>query len=69
LAGVTWAVGAAVAFLTIAERLVGHADGWTTPLVAAAALNGALALTGIGGLVAFGLGATGFGAILRDWLA
>jgi hypothetical protein len=69
LAGLTWAVGAAVAFLAIAERLVGHEDGWTKPLVVAAALNGALALTGIGGLVAFGVGATGFGAILRGWLA
>jgi len=68
LAALTWAVGAAVAFLTVADRLVGHEDGWTTPLLVAAALNGALALTGIGGLVAFAVGATGFGAILRDWL-
>jgi hypothetical protein len=63
-----WAVGATVGFLTIAERLVGREDGWLKPLVVAAGLNGLLALTGIGGLVSFVVGAAGFGAVLRDYL-
>lgn len=67
LAVVVWAVGSAVAFLTIGERLVGRGDGWLKPLVVGAAVDGALALTGIGGLVSFAVGAAGFGAILRDW--
>lgn len=67
LAGVIWAVGATVGFLAVAERLVGLEDGWLKPLVVAAALNGLLTLTGVGGLVAFGVGAAGFGAVLRDW--
>ena len=60
---------AAVAFLAIADRLVDREDGWTKPLLIAAGLNGALALTGVGGIVSFGIGAAGFGAVLRDWLA
>ena len=36
------------------------------PLLVDAAINGALPLTGIGGLVAFGIGAAGFGAVFRD---
>jgi hypothetical protein len=69
VAGIVWAVGAAIAYLVIAERLVGRdGDDWLKPLLVAAALNGALTLTGIGGLVAFGIGAAGFGAVLRDWL-
>lgn len=63
-----WAVGAAIAFLAIGERLVGREDGWLQPLLVAAGINGALALTGIGGIVAFAVGAAGFGAVLRDWL-
>jgi hypothetical protein len=63
-----WAVGAAIAFLAIGERLVGREDGWLRPLLVAAGINGALALTGIGGIVAFAVGAAGFGAVLRDWL-
>jgi hypothetical protein len=69
LAGVIWAVGAAIAYLAIADRLVGRDDGWTKPLLVAAALNGGLTLTGIGGIVSFCVGAAGFGAVLRDWLA
>lgn len=65
---VVWAVGAAIAFLAIAERLVGHDDGWLLPLLVAAGMNGGLALTGIGGLVALCIGAAGFGAVLRDRL-
>lgn len=67
LAVLVWAVGAAIAYLAIAERLVGRDAGWTKPLVVAAALNGALALSGVGGIVSFCVGATGFGAVLRDW--
>jgi hypothetical protein len=68
LAAVIWAVGAAIAALAVADRFVSIEDGWTKPLLLAAGLNGALALTGIGGLVAFCLGAVGFGAVLRDRL-
>jgi hypothetical protein len=63
-----WAVGASIAFLAIGERLVGRENGWPRPLLVAAGINGALALTGIGGIVAFAVGAAGFGAVLRDWL-
>lgn len=63
-----WAVGAAIAYLAIADRLVGREDGWLKPLLVAAGLNGALALTGVGGLVSLCVGAAGFGAVLRDLL-
>ena len=65
---VLWAVGSAIAFLAIADRIVGHEDGWTTPVLVAAGLNGLLTLTGIGGLVSFAVGAAGFGAVLRAYL-
>lgn len=65
---ILWAVGSAIGFLAIADRLVGHEDGWTVPLLVAAGLNGLLALTGIGGLVSFAVGAAGFGAVLRSYL-
>ncbi|WP_435334934.1 hypothetical protein [Haloarchaeobius sp. TZWWS8] len=68
LAMVIWAVGAAIAYLAIAERLVGREDGWAKPLVVAAAINGGLTLTGFGSIVSFCVGAAGFGAVLRDWL-
>lgn len=68
VAVLAWAVGSAIAYLTVAERLVGREDGWLTPLLLAAGMNGALTLTGIGGLVAFCIGAAGFGAVLRDYL-
>ncbi|WP_436908231.1 hypothetical protein [Halosimplex marinum] len=64
-----WAVGATVAFLAIAERLVDReGDDWLKPLVVAAALNGGLVLTGVGGILAFCIGAAGFGAVLEDRL-
>jgi hypothetical protein len=66
VAYLVWAVGAAIAYLAIGDRLVGHDDGWVKPLLVGAGINGALALTGIGGIVAFGIGAAGFGAVLRD---
>lgn len=69
VAYLVWAVGAAIGYLAIAERLVGRADGWLTPLLVAAAINGALALTGIGGLISLCVGAAGFGIVLRDALA
>jgi hypothetical protein len=62
---VLWAVGSTIAFLAVADRLVGHGDGWTRPLVVAAAINGGLAFTGIGGIVAFVVGAVGFGVVLE----
>lgn len=64
----TWGVGSAVAFLAIADRLVGHEDGWGKPLLVAARMNGLLTLTGIGTLVAICVGAAGFGAVLRPYL-
>jgi len=65
---VVWAVGSAVAFLAIGERLVGREEGWTKPLLVGAGINGLLTVTGIGGIVSFAVGAAGFGAVLRDWL-
>ena len=66
VAGLVWAAGSTIALLGIAERLVGHEDGWLVPLLVAAAINAGLALSGIGGLVSFVLGALGFGTILDD---
>ena len=63
-----WALGSTVAFLAVGERLVGLEDGWLKPLAVGAGINGALALTGVGALVSFAVGAAGFGAVLRDWL-
>ena len=68
LAYIVWAVGAAIAFLAIGDRLVGHQEGWTKPLLVGSAINGGLTLTGIGGLVTFAIGAAGFGAVLRGYL-
>lgn len=68
LSYVVWAVGSAVAFLAVGDRLVGHAGGWTRPLLVGAGINGLLALTGIGGLLSFAVGAAGFGAVLRAYL-
>lgn len=68
LAWVLWAVGSAIAFLAIADRLVDHDDGWTKPLLVGAGINGLLALTGIGAVVSFCVGAAGFGAVLRSYL-
>lgn len=67
VAGIVWAIGAGIAYLAIGDGLVGHEDGWTKPLVVGAALAGGLALVpGLGALVAFAIGAAGFGAVLRD---
>jgi hypothetical protein len=68
VAAVVWAVGSAVATLAVADRLLDREEGWLKPLVVAAAVNGALTLTGVGGLVAFCIGAAGFGAVVRDYL-
>lgn len=68
LSVLVWAAGAAVAYLAIADRLVGHESGWLKPLLLAAAINGGLTLTAVGGVVSFGVGAAGFGAILRGRL-
>lgn len=65
---VVWALGSAVAFLAIADRLVGREDGWLPALLVAAVLDGGLVLTGVGGLVAFAVGAAGFGAVLEPYL-
>lgn len=69
VAYLAWAVGSAVAFLAVGDRLVGHADGWTKPLLVGAGINGLLALTGVGGLVSFCVGAAGFGAVARPYLS
>lgn len=68
VAFVVWAVGSAVAYLAIGEALVGAEDALWKPLAVGAALNGLLALTGVGGVVAFCIGAAGFGAVLQNWL-
>jgi hypothetical protein len=65
---VLWAVGSTVAFLAIADRLVDRGDDWLKPLLVAAAINGGLTLTGVGGILALAVGAAGFGAILDDLL-
>lgn len=68
LAYVAWAIGGAIAYLAIADRLVGHEDGWLKPLVVGAAINGLLAVTGVGGLISLCIGAAGFGAVLGSRL-
>jgi hypothetical protein len=60
-----WSIGAAVASLTIAERIVGRDEDWTKPLVVGAVFIGGLTLTGIGGIIAFCIGAAGLGAALE----
>lgn len=67
VAGLATAAGAAVAYLAIGEALVGREDGWAKPLLVGAGVAGALALVPLGGLVAFGISAAGFGAMLRDY--
>ena len=69
VAYLVWAVGAAIAYLAIADRLVGHEDGWLKPLLVAAGINGLLVATGIGGILSICIGATGFGAVLKTWLS
>jgi len=65
---VLWAVGSAIAFLAIGDRLVNDQENRLVPLAVGAGINGALVLTGIGGLVALCIGAAGFGAVVRRWL-
>jgi hypothetical protein len=48
---IVWALGAAIGYLAIADRLVGREDGWLKSLVAAAVINSGLTLTGVGGLL------------------
>lgn len=69
LAYVVWAVGAAIAYIAIGDRLVGRVNGLFRPLLVGSAINGVLVLTGIGGLISFVIGAAGFGAVLRSWLS
>ena len=61
-----WAIGAAIGFLAIADRLVDRGDSWLKPLLVAAALAGGITVTGIGGILSFAIGAAGFVAILKD---
>jgi len=68
LATLLWAAGAAIGFLAIADNILGERESWVVPLLLAAAMNGLLALTGIGGLISFAVGAAGFGTVLRTWL-
>ncbi|OAQ52867.1 hypothetical protein HTG_11105 [Natrinema mahii] len=69
LAYLVWAVGGAIAYLAIADRLVGRTDDeWLKRLLVAAAISGALAVTGVGGILAICIGAAGFGAVLQDYL-
>jgi hypothetical protein len=67
VAYVLWVVGAAIAYIAVGDRIVGHDAGWFRPLLVGSAINGILVLTGIGGLVSFVVGAAGFGAVLRGW--
>lgn len=49
--------------------LLGSAVGaFLTTLIVAATINGGLTLTGIGGIVTFAVGTTGFGTVLRAYL-
>jgi len=66
LTSLVWAVASAIAFLAIADRLVCREDGWLEPLLVGAAINGLLTLRGIGGILSFGVGAVGFGAVLEN---
>jgi hypothetical protein len=69
VAYVVWAIGAAIAYLAIADRLVGHEDGWLKPLLVGAGINGLLMVTGIGVLLAICIGAAGFGAVLKAYFS
>lgn len=62
------AAGSAIGFITIADRLVDRDTGWGVPLVAAALLNGGLALTGIGGVLGSVVAAAGAGPIVHEKL-
>lgn len=66
VAYLVWAVGSALAFLAIGERLVGD-RGRPAALLVGALINGGLALTGIGGFISFCIGAAGFGTVIQGW--
>ncbi|MXR53109.1 hypothetical protein GRX03_16045 [Halovenus sp. WSH3] len=66
LGALVWAAGSSLVLLGIADRVVGHEDGWLVPLLLAAGINAGLALSGIGALVSFVFGALGVGTILDD---
>jgi hypothetical protein len=66
VAYIVWAIGSAIAFLTIGQRLVDDED-WKLPLLVGALLNGGLTLTGVGAIISLVIGAAGFGAVLRDY--
>jgi len=73
VAYVFWAAGSAVAFLAIADRLIGGDEDdtdedWLLTLFVAALLSGGLAATGVGAVLGLAVGAAGFGAILRPHL-
>ena len=65
-AWLVWAAGVSLVLLAVADRLVGHKDGWLVPLLLAAGINAALALSGVGALISVILGALGFGTVLSD---
>lgn len=69
LAYLIWAIGVTIVLLAIADRFVSHDDGWLKPLLLAALINAILALSGIGGIIAFFAGAIGFGAIMREFIS
>lgn len=74
---VLWAVGSAIAFTTLAHRVVGREDGrgdgvwidgggWRKPLLLGAGVNGLLSVAGVGGLLSLLVGAVGVGAVVRE---
>jgi len=64
-----WVFGSTIAFLAVADRLIDRADDeWLVALLVAAGINGGLVLSGIGSIVAFCVGAAGFGTVVRRYL-
>lgn len=63
-AWLVWLAGASLVLLAIADRLVGHDDGWIPALLAAAGISAALALSDIGAIITLVLGALGLETIL-----
>jgi hypothetical protein len=63
-----WVFGSTIAFLAVDDRLVDRGDDeWLVVLLVAAGINGGLVLSGIGALVAFCVGAAGFGTVVRPY--
>lgn len=60
-----WIFGAIIAYLAIADRLIGPRNQFLGLLLLAGAINGILVLTGIGSIISFIVGATGFGTVVR----